>query len=150
MKISPEQKKVSDKMQPGIITQSGFLGDDTRLLPEIIQHDEERMEYLKLDWDLVTKRLKYFLEEGKKGLGEAITVDEKWLVKVDEPRGFLPCPYADGLHRKTTITLKHKSSNHSILYTSLTLHLLKDHHFLQGKGSFFRIEPDVIKEVLEL
>ncbi|MBN2735879.1 MAG: hypothetical protein JXR70_02785 [Spirochaetales bacterium] len=150
MKLSPDQKKVSEKMRPGVITQGGFLGDDTRLLPEIIQKDEERMEYLKTDWDMVSKVLRRFLKEGKKGLGEPITIDEKWLVKVDESRGFLPCPFGDGLHRKTTVTLKNKTNDKSLVYTALTLHLLKNHHFLQGKGSFFRLEPDTLKEVLEL
>ena len=150
MKLSPFYKEAQEKMAPGIITQTGFLGDDKRSLIEIIQADEQEFGFLSLDWDFVAKRLNDLLIEGLKGLGEYRTIDEKWLVKVDNTRGKLPSPFKDGLFLKRAVTVKNISKNINIIFSDLSIHLLKDHHFLQGRGSLFRLEPKIIKSILEL
>jgi hypothetical protein len=150
MKMSPEQKKALSNMLPGVIAQTGFLGDDHRKLVDIIAHDEELMQKSGLDFETLIERMKYLLAGGMKGMGEPIEIDGKWLVKVDEARGFLPCPYEDGIFRKRNVQVKHKVSGGQINYTELSIHLIEVHHFFQGKGAFYRLEPDTLKHVLEL
>ncbi len=148
MKMSPEYKKIQENMGTGIITASGFLGDDKRSITDIIEEDEEMMRHYKLDYEEVTARLSFFIEEGKKGLGEFITVEDKWLVRTEEARGHLPCPFGDGLQRKITCEIVLEEKGTRLLFSTFSLHLLKEHHFHQGKGSPFRIEPSVLREVL--
>ena len=148
MKMSPELRKAQENMAPGVITADGFLGDDRRPLVDIIEADEERFLALGLTFEQTSEKLGYLLREGRKGLGDAITVDEKWLVKVDEARGFLPCPFEDGIFRKITATLTLKGSENSMSYSELSLHLLQKHHFLEGKGSSFRLVPETLRRVL--
>ncbi len=150
MKMSPELQRAQENMVPGEITADGFMGDDHRPLVDIIESDEERFESLNLSFEEVSEKMSHLLTEGRKGLGEPTTVDEKWLVKVDEARGFLPCPFEDGIFRKITATVKHKKSERSICYSELSRHLLEAHHFLEGRGSSFRLEPVALKQVLEL
>jgi hypothetical protein len=150
MKMSPELKKAQENMVPGEITADGFMGDDRRPLVDIIEADEERFQSLGLGFDETSEKLARLLTEGRKGLGEPTTVDEDWLVKVDEARGFLPCPFEDGIFRKITATVTHKKSQLTISYSELSIHLLEAHHFLQGKGSPFRLESDKLKQVLDL
>jgi hypothetical protein len=135
-------------MQPGEITADGFLGNDTRPLVDIIEADEERFQALGLSFDGVAEQLARLLQRGREGLGEPITVDGKWLVKVDEARGFLPCPFEDGIFRKITATVTNTGSGTTVLFSQLSLHLLQEHHFLEGRGSSFRMEPEAIRDVL--
>jgi hypothetical protein len=147
MKVTPALAKAKEKMAPGVITRDGFLGDDARPIPDIIAADEEMMASLGLEWNIVAEKLRGIIESGKKGIGSEVVIDSEWTICVDESRGKLPCPFGDGLHAKHTATLFHKTSGRHILLSELSLHLLSAHHFLEGNGSQFRIEPVVLKEI---
>ena len=149
MKMSPNTRKAQENMAPGVITADGFLGDDKRPLQDIITEDEEHMRFHKLEFDDTVKILKDLMEEGRNGLGEPITIDGKWLVQTTEARGHLACPFEDGIQRKITTVITNQENNASIMVSALSLHLMQKHHFLEGKGSPFRIDPDLLKKVLE-
>lgn len=154
MKMSPEYTKAQENMQPGVITSDGFLGDDTRNIVDIIEADEEEFSRLGLDFDDVVSRLRRLLEEGRRGLGEPVTVDDTWIVTTSEARGHLASPFEDGIYRKVNAQIQHapggKPTGDTLLVSDLSLHLIEKNHFLQGKGAPFRIEPEMIKTVLEL
>jgi hypothetical protein len=150
MKMSPQYKKAALQMQPGIITAEGFLGDDTRPLVDIIQADEEQASRLDMEWDHIAAHLKQLYTAGKTAQECTTEVLGKWNVKVDEARGLLPCPFKDGLFHKHTILVTHKPSGKQLLFSELSLHLLEKHHFLQGKGSSFRMDIPELKTVLDL
>jgi hypothetical protein len=154
MKMTPEYQKAQRNMEPGVITADGFLGDDKRPLLEIISHDEETMRELGLDFEILTARMRYIMDEGRKGLGEPVTVDGRWVVRIDEARGYLPSPFEDGIFRKVNAEVEllndGKPSGETIFYTDMSLHLISKYHFFEGKGSAFRIEPATAKRVLGL
>ena len=89
MKMSPKYTKAQANMEPGVITSDGFLGDDRRPIVEIISDDEAGMKRAGLDFDETVALMRHLMEEGRKGLGEPVTVDGKWIVQVFEARGFL-------------------------------------------------------------
>ncbi len=136
---------------PGVLTADGFLGSDGRSLLRIIREDSLAFAELGLDWNRVADRLDELLNLGSKGLGEPITVGS-YLVRVAETRGMFPCLWEDGLFLKRSVTVQRMKNGSptgpELLYSDLSLHLLRAHHFLQGKGSPFRMEPRVILEVL--
>ncbi len=136
-------------MTPGLITAEGFLGNDRRNLSTIIDEDALIMGRLGIDPVEVASRLHHFMDEGRKGLGEPVTVDEKWLVKSDEARGKLACPWEDGVFRKVNVTLERKDTGEKVFFTDLSIHLLEAHGFLEGRGSSFRLNLEILKHVLE-
>ncbi|KGE73173.1 hypothetical protein [Spirochaeta lutea] len=154
MKMTPEYQKAQQNMQAGVITADGFLGDDRRPLLDIIEHDEETMKELDLDFEILTARMRYLMEEGRKGLGEPVTIDNKWIVRVDEARGYLPSPFEDGIFRKVNaeveLLVDGKASGKTLVYTEMSLHLIEKYHFFEGKGSPFRLEPLHAKAILGL
>jgi hypothetical protein len=150
MKMTPELKKARENMEPGIITAEGFLGSDPRSLSGILDEDAQLMRKMELDSVEVAGRLRYFMEEGRKGLGEPVSVDGTWLVKTDEARGRLACPWEDGIFRKVNVSVQRKDTGEKILFTDLSLHLLEAHGFLEGRGSLFRLEPEQIRSVLKI
>lgn len=146
MKMNFDERAAYEKMKAGVLTSTGFLGSDTRPLSDIIEADEELFRALGLDFDLVADRLESLARKGSEGLGEPITVEGQYLVKSDEARGKLPCPYGDGLYHKNSVSVR--KGEDTVIYSDLSLHLLRVHHFCQGQGSPFRLDPVVLKRLL--
>jgi len=148
MKMTPAMAEAQRNMLPGVITEEGFLGDESLPLSDMIARDEGEMAIAGLSYDETADKLEYFLKEGQRGLGEPVTVDEKWLVRVVDPRGKLPCPFRDGFFHKITAEVTRKSTGEKLIVTDLSAHLLREHHFIEGQGSQFRLEPHVMKRIL--
>lgn len=152
MKMSPEFSKAQANMQPGVITSTGFLGTDHRNIVDIIESDEEHFVALSIDIDESVATLRHLMEEGRKGLGEPVTVDKKWIVTVYEARGHLASPFEDGIFRKINALVEllenGTQTGKTLLVSDLSLHLMEKYHFLQGAGSAFRMEPETIKVIL--
>ncbi|RKX68969.1 MAG: hypothetical protein DRP60_17170 [Spirochaetes bacterium] len=149
MKMTPELKKARENMDPGIITAEGFLGSDSRSLSTIIDEDAQLLRSFELEPVEIAETFRHFMEEGRKGLGEPVTVDSDWLVKTDEARGHLACPWEDGIFRKINVTVERKDNGEKIFFTDLSIHLLEAHGFIEGRGSSFRLEPESIKKLLQ-
>lgn len=150
MKMTPELKAAQANMAPGVITAEGFLGNDRRNLSTIIDEDAQYFRMLNLDLEAVCERLRYFMEKGRKGLGEPTTVDDEWLVQTEEARGHLACPWEDGICRKINVTVTRKDTGEKIFYTDLSIHLLENHGFLEGRGSSFRLNLETVKHIFKL
>lgn len=144
--------KAEANLVPGVLTAHGFLGHDTRPLLRIIREDSLLFAQLGLEWSAVALRLEELMLQGALGWGEPITVEDRFLVRVAETRGTFACPWEDGLWRKRSATAQRLEGGlpvgPEILFSDLSLHLLKEHHFLQGKGSPFRLEPKDLAGVL--
>jgi hypothetical protein len=150
MKMSPEYVKAAAQMKPGVITAEGFMGSDTRPLSDIIQADEEQAARLGVEWEQIAQTLHALRDAGMAGQGTTVEYLGKWRVTVDEARGVLPCPFKDGLFHKHRVLVTHKPTGRQIIFSELSLHLLEAHHFLQGRGSAFRLEIGELKRVLDL
>jgi len=146
MKMNIDERNAYEKMKAGVLTSTGFLGQDNRPLTDIIEADEELFKALELDFDQVADRLEALARKGAEGLGEPITVEDRYLIKSDEARGKLPCPFGDGLYHKNSVSVQRDQD--SIIYSDLSIHLLRIHHFCQGQGSPFRLDPVVLKRIL--
>ena len=147
MKMQAGDVAAAGRMAAGVITSAGFLGADGRSLADIIEADEEQFRALGLEFDGVSDALERLARRGSEGLGEPITIDGRWVVKSDEARGKLPCPYGDGIFHKNSVSVERDAFR--IIFSDLSLHLLRVHHFCQGVGSPFRLEPAVLKAILK-
>jgi len=148
MKNTEAQKNALERMRPGHITAQGFLGPDTRSLADIIEADEEELRRLGVDPEEAAAYLERLRDEGQKGLGEPIGVDGRWVVTTGDARGMLPCPWSDGFYHKNSIRIQEEDGSLVLIYSDLSIHLLRVHHFLQGKGSAFRLEPATLAKLL--
>ncbi|MBN2352763.1 MAG: hypothetical protein JXD23_09370 [Spirochaetales bacterium] len=147
MKMSPEDKRASEAMAPGGISREGFFGTDNRPLPDIVQADEEEMRRRGLDFEDVAEMLRRLIKEGGRGFESPVTVDGKWSVTVEEARGLVPCPYRDGCYPKSRVVIVRLDNGLRLLTTDLAVHLCAVHHFLQGRGSPFRMEPELLSQL---
>jgi hypothetical protein len=149
MKATPYELKVLQKMQPGAITLSGFLGEDTRALDEIVADDAAALALLGYDRGQIADRMRYFTEASWNSYDTDILVDGIYSVSTEVTRGKLPCPYGHaGLYRKAVTTLVNTKNNIRVCWTSLNIHLIGDHGFFEGRGSVFRLDPETLVQTI--
>jgi hypothetical protein len=149
MKETPQEKRVRARMMPGAITLSGFIGKDKRSLNAIISADEQELQRLERSAKELADRMQYFTDASFSTFDGTITIDGCYVVETEVTRGKLPCPYSHGgLFRKAVTKLTNTKKNVSVTWSSLNIHLIEAHHFFEGKGSTFRLEPAKLVEAL--
>lgn len=150
MKQTPELDRIQEKMQPGVLTLKGFLGDDDRKLADIIATDAFALNQLGISAEQIAEKLDDLAERGADLMEEEITVDERYRIKVRDDRGKIPSPWGDGLFEKGDVDLNDKVSGKSLKWNKLTLQLMKAHGFFGGYGSEYRIDPATACEILNI
>jgi hypothetical protein len=144
-----DNEKAFEMMKDGFVSKEGFLGNDKRSVLEIIDADEKEMRELKINPEYIADKMEMMVSEAKKALGETTLIQGKWEARIDETRGYLNCPFSDGVTRKNVIEVTNRKSGKKIVFSELSIHLIKEHHFFQGKGSCYRLEPAILKEMFE-
>ena len=151
MKQTVQLMRIQEKMKPGIITRDGFLGTDRRNLIDILVEDDESVKRMDITHSEISQRMINLRDEGIRGLGNFISVEPHYEVRVDSVRGKLPCPFGDpGVFPKTNITVKNLKTGREITYTDFHIHMIGSHGFYEGKGSSFRLEPKDLVDILEV
>jgi hypothetical protein len=151
MKQTVQMQQIQEKMKPGVITRDGFLGNDRRNLIDILTSDDAEVKRANLDHRTVAERMVELRDAGMRGLGDFITVEPHYEVRVDSVRGKLPCPFGDpGVFPKTNTIVRNLELNREIIYTDLNIHMILVHGFYEGKGSPFRVEPKDLIEILDV
>lgn len=151
MKQPPDWERIQDRMQPGELTRDGMLGDDPRTLPEIIDADDIAVRNLGLTHDDIANRMLSLQKAARERLGDVVVVDGDYEVQADETRGIIPCPFGHGGHYdKCVIFLKHLPTGREIRWTDLSIHLIRDHGFYQGRGAPFRLDPESLAALLHI
>jgi hypothetical protein len=149
MKQTPNEDKITSKMQPGVITLSGFLGTDDRHYHAIIEEDEKALVSLGITAEEVADRLEYFSNKSFENYLEPVIIDDIYEVETEVTRGKLPCPFSHpGIYRKAVTKLTNLKTGKNIMWSSLNIHLIRQHHFFEGHGSTFRLEPEVLKKTI--
>jgi hypothetical protein len=145
MKQTPLEVKITAKMQPGLIALNGFLGNDERHFHEIIEEDEQTLASHGRTAEEIADRLEYFTGSSFDSFMGPIVIDQIYEVETEVTRGKLPCPFSHpGVYRKTLTTLRNTKTGASVRWSGLNIHLIRNHHFFEGKGSVFRLEPELL------
>jgi hypothetical protein len=149
MKKTPQESRITAKMQPGVITFGGFLGTDNRDFTQIIEDDEKTLELMGKTAEEIADRLEYFQRLSFDAFDSSTVVENIYEVETEVVRGYLPCPFNhQGIYRKSYTTVTNMNSGKSFTYSALNIHLIRVHHFFEGKNSHFRLEPNqIIKEL---
>lgn len=151
MKQTPEYDSIQRQMLPGVITLEGFLGTDTRKLIDILSEDDSAVRRSVKTHEQIAQRMQFFRDAGMPGLGEFMSIDDVFDVRVDSVRGKLPSPFGGpGMYDKVNTTVVNKRLGREVTFTDLHIHFIRDHGFYEGKGSLFRLEPHDLIEILEV
>ena len=149
MKQTTKEKRIEHRLQPGVLTLSGFLGTDSRGWQEIVASDEARLEELGITAEALAERMQYFTDQSWELYDQELELEGKFIVETEVVRGKLPCPFSHaGIYRKAFTILTRKDTGESLRWSSLNLHLIKEHHFFEGIGSPFRLDPVDLARIL--
>jgi hypothetical protein len=148
VKQSPILNRVEKEMHR--IGLGTFLGTDPRSLSEILNEDQDLIHSLNLTHEKVASRLERLTEAAKEDLGEVVSVEGRYEIRAEEHRGMIPCPWAHsgGLFVKNYVELRDMELKEVLVWSDLSIHLIKEHGFYQGRGSPFRLEPTTLMRVL--
>jgi|SRR5690554_1309376 len=145
MKQTPEEKKIQERLQPGVITLDGFLGKDKRHYHEIITEDLEKLKKLNITREEIADRLQYFTDLALMNNDEEEIIDYIYRVRYITERGKIVSPFMDkGLIAKGQITLENITNGFKICWTPLNISMIRNHGFFEGKGASHRLEPETL------
>lgn len=149
MKKSPKELKIQERMQPGVLTRDGFLGDDTRCWTEIVEEDEQLLKKLNVEPERIADRLESLMEAAMDNYLGEITLEDRYKVEYQTFRGFLVSPFMHpGRYRKGLVRLHDTKTGLTLHWTPLSVHLIRDHHFFGGRGSQHRLDPTDLVQAL--
>jgi hypothetical protein len=154
MQSSSSEKNLRTQFGPSTFSADGFLGNDPRTPEEIIEEDKAEMARLGVTRDKIGAALRDLYVKAERAMGNPIKISETMTACHDEARGQIPSPYpGDGVFPKGQMKLTNSASKQTLLITPLSIHLIEKHGFFQGKGSKYRIEPEMaarfVKELPE-
>jgi hypothetical protein len=151
MKQTVQMKQAQERMRPGVITRDGFLGTDSRNLIDILVDDDASVKRMSVSHQGISSRMIELRDAGMRGLGDYISVEPHFEVRVDSVRGRLPCPFGDpGVFPKTNVFVRNLEKKREITYTDMHIHMIGSHGFYEGKGAPFRLEPKDLVDILEI
>lgn len=141
MKQDPSEYAVRERMQPGVLSLTGFLGSDTRNLGDIIAADLAEVEAAGVSPSALADLLDELHAAADAALGSPRSVfGGQVTVQLVEVRGRIPCPFGCG-HRAHKAVIEVRSGDLEFRFTPLHAHLVRQHAFFQGRGAPFRLEP---------
>jgi hypothetical protein len=144
----PDQKTLWDNLLPGKISAEGFLGSDPRSPEQIIADDNRKVEELGASHQALACRMQFLTDAAVDGLGQAIYIDGLD-VTVVEARGLIPCPFQDHHSACKRITyVMDLHTGRTIHWSDLNIHLIARHGFYEGEGSYFRVDPVKLLDII--
>jgi hypothetical protein len=149
MKLPPDEQKTIERMAPGVYSREGFLGDDTRRLSVIIDTDHSALEQLDVTPADLADAMQAILDQAAAVYGTPVQIAEGLTAVFREAMGRIPCPFGDGIYPKGEVELM-TTDGTVMRFTPLSVHMIREHSFFQGRGSRYRIEPEAITRLLGL
>ncbi len=151
MKQSPPEKELMRNLGSSKFSAEGFLGSDSRPVDEIVSEDSRSLEKNLVAKEALVEALQNAYETAKEAFGAKVEVRSGVTAVFYESMGRIPSPFqADGVFEKGEAVVKDEESGHAIVITSLGIHLIEKYRFFQGKGSRYRIDPDVAVKIFHL
>ncbi|WP_051617096.1 hypothetical protein [Desulfonatronovibrio hydrogenovorans] len=148
MKRAPQEQSTLECLESSRFSAPGFLGNDPREIEEIISADARTLASHELDRETLAGKLEsIYLEAGRK-LGAPVEIAPGISAAYLECRGRIPSPFpGEGTFAKSPVKVTFMDGGFFYI-TPLSIHLIRRHGFFQGKGSPFRIDPEIVAHIL--
>jgi hypothetical protein len=109
------------------------------------------VEGLGLSHQAIAEKLDEILHAAMEHYGTPVKVGEDLQAVYIEAMGRIPCPFGDAAVRpKGQVDLREISTGREISFTPLSVHMISEHGFYQGRGSAYRVDPAVAAGMLGL
>ena len=151
MKRSPEEELLYQKLKPSKFSAEGFMGSDPRPIDEIIAADRKVLDENGVSIEALAEALARAYQTAQRALGAEVTLRPGVIAVFYESMGRVPSPFqGDGVFAKGEAVITERTSGQQIILTQLGIALIERHHFFQGIGSRYRIDPAMALHMLGL
>ena len=151
MKQTPQEQAVVGRMAPGVLSREGFLGQDARGLSEIIETDRAALEAMDLTPHRLAERMEDVLRAAMAAMGTEVPAGPGWTARFAEAMGRIACPWGGcGVFAKGEAELVEEAGVAVMRLTALSVHLVGEHAFFQGRRGRYRLEPALLAKALGL
>jgi hypothetical protein len=145
VKRSPDVKRAAERMAPGVLSKHGFLGSDPRRLEDILDADASAVAGLGTTHEAIAAELGRSLADAEAATGTSVAVDEHLHAVHTEVMGRIPCPFGRcGTFQKGEANLTDDATGETLRFTALSVHMIGEHGFYEGRGSCYRVEPAAV------
>ncbi len=127
-------------LQPGKSSGSGFLGRGESF-EEVVRNDSQTLTELGLQHKDIAERLQYIVSKASQKCGDISLVDDKYKVRTVSWLGYQNCPWQDEEKTDKDYFIENIETGRKILFSGLMPHLVGDHHFFEGRGTRYRLDP---------
>jgi hypothetical protein len=148
--ISKNQKTaLKTLLGPSKFSSTGYLGTDTREPEAIIKEDLHILQRLGIDKKKLVAALREAYVAAERALGNPVNISDGVSAVHHEARGRIPSPFSeDGTLPKGEAVVTDNKTGETFTITPLSIILIEKHDFFQGKGSLFRIDPEIAVKLL--
>ena len=151
MKRSPEEEMLTQKLKPSKFSAQGFLGPDLRPIDEIIAADRRVLDQKGVSVEALAQALTHAYQKAQRAFGAEVTIRPGVVAVFYESMGRVPSPFkGDGVFAKGEAVVTALESGQHIIVTQLGISMIEQHHFFQGIGSRYRIDPETALHILGL
>ncbi len=149
MRQTPQEIKIQSKMQPGVLSLDGFLGNDTRHYHAIVEEDQETLVELGYTQQDIAEKMEYFTNLVNETPDGFINIDDKYEIEYEIVRGKLQCPFSHpGAFQKGFLRFKNLDNGLEVVWSQLAIHMIREHCFFQGMGATHRLDPELLVKAL--
>jgi hypothetical protein len=142
--MTTPQKTLRELLGPSQFSAEGYLGSDPRSPEEIIEEDKQELKRLEVTKERIAIGLRELYVKADRAIGNPVKLSDSSTIILEEARGRIPSPFpGDGEFQKGQVKITDASSGQTFLITPLSIHLIEKHGFFQGRGSKYRIEPEI-------
>lgn len=150
-KHSPFDQDIYERLGPTRFSGTGFLGDDPRDWEDIVAADMRALAEHGVRIGALLAALRNVFDAAVAAQGDDVDVAPGVMASCLECRGRAPSPFpGEGTFAKHQVRVMRTSGEVCFILTELGLHLIERHHFFQGFGSPFRIDPLAAARLLGL
>lgn len=156
----PELKVLENRMRPGVLSVGGFLGSSENLA-EVLERDQKTLTELNLTFEELAEPLNTLIRAAESSTQRKVSVNQ-YEVAVTVFSGFQICPWSpdpdQGQCRAGSGVqfghldwkIRNKNNKMQLQGAGLLVHLIRDHHFFEGRESPYRISPRQLAQLFEL
>lgn len=143
-------------LRPGESSMRGFINESESLM-DVYNEDNKTLNDKGITYDQIADILEALIVEfkvfSKKGRG-APYMNDDFVVTNIQYKGYQNCPFSkfcdDSCEKASTDYRVFKNStNQSIVFSELIVHLIRDHHFFEGHVQY-RLDPSFIIDFLNI
>jgi hypothetical protein len=147
-----EDMDIEELMRPGRLSTLGFLGP-TEKLYEVLREDDETVRRLGLTHEAIADRIEYFIKAVGYPSLEGVIIDGIYRVGGKVWRGGQECPWKDVSYMPYSnmdLFVINTETGERLDFPGGIVHLIRKHHFYEGKESPYRVDPEKAARVLNL